>query len=102
MDINEFYQLVKEVDELTIFRLECGEPDLPGLLLDYENNQGERRQFRVINIKSSPYPGCFEADCYSAYADEYLQKVADFYDQSMAVSTHRTFKIANIISAKKG
>ena len=94
MEAREFYQLLDELED----RLTNGDPD-PGLLLDYENNQGERRQFRVINITSSPYPGCFEADCYSAYVDEYLQVVADFYDPSMAVSSHRTFKIKNIISA---
>ena len=94
MEAREFYQLLDELEDRLINR----ELDL-GLLLDYENNQGERRQFKVINITSSPYPGCFEADCYSAYVDEYIQLVADIDDPSMAVSSHRTFKIKNIISA---
>ena len=67
MDITEFYQLKKKLDEEYLNCLECGDPNWPGLVLDYKNNQGERRHFRVINITSSPYNGCFEADCFSDY-----------------------------------
>lgn len=67
--------------------------------MDYENNQGERRQFRVINITSSPYSGCFEADCFSDFRFERLESIG-YQDEDMATTSHRTFKIANIISAK--
>jgi len=99
MSINEFKQLMRRLEEEEQECIESCNPDFPGLFLDYQNNQGERRQFRVINITSSPLPGCFEADCNSRYQGEYFESVSGEYDPNEAVSSHRTFKIANIISA---
>lgn len=100
MDIDEFYQLKKKLDNEELYRLECGEPGTPGLLLDYQNNQGERKQFPVINITSSPYYGCFEADCFSEYRFDQFEQITGEANEDMAITSHRTFKIANIISAK--
>ncbi len=100
MSISEFNQLKKELNNQELENLECGIPITPGLWMDYENNQGERRQFRVINITSSPYNGCFEADCFSDFQFERLESIAGWQDENMATTSHRTFKIANIISAK--
>lgn len=77
-------------------------PNSLGLILDYKNNQGERKQFRVINIASSPYNGCFEADCFSYYQFDRFETQAGYPDEDMAITSHRTFKIAIIISAKIG
>ena len=102
MDINEFYQLKRKLDEENMNCLECGDPNSLGLVLDYKNNQGERKQFRVINITSSPYNGCFEADCFSDYQSNRIETYAGYSDEDMAITSHRTFKIANILSAKIG
>jgi len=56
----------------------------------------------VINITSSPYNGCFEADCFSDYQFERFEVYTGYPDEDMAITSHRTFKIANIISAKIG
>ena len=100
MRIFEFNQLTEQLDRMESDMIERAEPGTPGLLLDYENNQGQRNQFKVINISSSPYNGCFEADCLSDYRQTELEDRFGIYDSDLAVSSHRTFKIANIITAK--
>lgn len=100
MDISEFYRLKQQLEDEESYRLECGEPDTPGLMIDYQNNQGERKQFRVINITSSPYNGCFEADCFSNFRFNQYEQYTGEANDDMAITSHRTFKIANIISAK--
>ena len=75
-------------------------PAFPSLWLDYQNNQGVRKQYCVRNITSSPYPGCFEADCYSDYQYAKIEEQIGFCGDDMAITSHRTFKIDNIISAK--
>jgi hypothetical protein len=100
MDTGEFYRLKKQLEDEELSRLEYGEPGTPGLLLDYQNNQGERRQFRVINITSSSYNGCFEADCFSDFRFDQFEQITGEANEDMAITSHRTFKIANIISAK--
>ena len=99
MDIGEFYQLKEKLENEELYRLECGDPSKPGLWMDYQNNQGERKQFHVINITSSPYSGCFEADCFSAFQYERLEADGAVFYDDLAITSHRTFKIANIISA---
>ena len=102
MDISDFYSLVQQLPDPA--RVPCalgfGSESKKGLLIDYENKEGVRRQFRVINISSSQYPGCFEADCYSYYQSEKIEEQLGFCGDDMAVTSHRTFKIANIISAR--
>ncbi|MBQ6062402.1 MAG: hypothetical protein IJK42_02155 [Prevotella sp.] len=100
MNTSDFYRLKKQLDEEILNRLECGDPYRLGLLMDYQNNQGERKQFRVINITSSSFNGCFEADCFSDFQFNRLEELAGYSDEDMAITSHRTFKIANIISAK--
>ena len=102
MDINEFYQLKRKLDEDNLNRLECGDPNTLGLVLDYKNNQGERKQFRVINITSSSYNGCLEADFFSDFQFDRFEAYAGYPDEDMAITSHGTFRIANIISAKIG
>ena len=99
MELHEFYRLKEQLNDQQFENYACGFSEL-GLLLDYENNQGQRSQFKVIHIKPSPLSGCFEADCYSYYrADEIFERYG-IDDEDAAVTSHRTFKIANIISAK--
>ena len=99
MNINEFNQLKEQLNNQELENLEYGIPITPGLWMDYENNQGERRQFRIINITESPYNGCFEADCFSDFRFERLEAMG-YQEEDMATTSHRTFKIANIISAE--
>jgi hypothetical protein len=99
MNISEFNRLKEQLYNQEVENIENGIPVTPGLWMDYENNQGERRQFRVINITSSPYYGCFEADCFSDFRFERIEAMG-YQDEDMATTSHRTFKIANIISAK--
>ena len=102
MDISDFYSLVQQLPDPTKvqFAFGFGSESKKGLWIDYENNEGVRKQFRVINIASSCYPGCFEADCYSYYQSEKIEGQLGFCGDDMAITSHRTFKIANIISAK--
>ncbi len=100
MEKSEFYRLVSMLKDEMISRFEDGDPLTPGLFLDYQNNQGERKQFRVINITSSPLNGCFEADCFSNYRSEMIEEITGYPDDDMAITSHRTFKIENIISAE--
>lgn len=99
MSISEFQQLKEQLNNQELDNIECCIPIIPSLWMDYENNQGERRQFRIINITESPYNGCFEADCFSDFQFERLETIG-YQDKGMATTSHRTFKIANIISAK--
>ena len=100
MNISEFNRLKEQLYNQEVENIENGIPVTPGLWMDYENNQGERRQFRVINITSSPYYGCFEADCFSNYRSEMIEEITGYPDDDMAITSHRTFKIENIISAE--
>ncbi len=103
MEQNAFYKLTEQLSKREIEMIESGinyGPVLPSLWLDYQNNQGERKQFCVKNITSSPYPGCFEADCFSDYQFTKIEEQIGFCETEMAITSHRTFKIANIISAR--
>lgn len=91
MEINVFRRLERLLNE---------DPFTSGLFLDYQNNNGERRQFNVINITPSPYYGCFEADCFSDYQFEIIDDIIGSQDSDLATTSHRTFKIENIISAR--
>ena len=103
MDKGKFYQLKEELSRIQMDNFECGINETPGLLIDYQNNQGERKQFIIRNITSSPYNGCFEADCFSEYRATMIEEQFGFNADDfaeLAVTSHRTFKIDNIISAK--
>ncbi len=100
MDIYEFYRLKEELEQEETTCFESGDPNLPGLWIDYRNNQGERRQFLIKNITSSPFNGCFEADCFSDFQYDRLTDFGVDSPEDLAITSHRTFKIANIILAK--
>ena len=100
MNESDFYQLKEQLSAQQCDMFLMGESGSLGLWMDYRNNKGERKQFCVINITSSPFPGCFEADCFSGYQFIKIEEQIGFCEDEMAVTSHRTFKIANIISAE--
>ncbi len=102
MELGEFYELKSELEIEQQSAFEQGDPAQGGLLMVYRNNKGEQREFFVKNIVDSPLYGCFEADCYSDYwaGVEEVTGMRELYDEGIGVTSHRTFKIANIISAR--
>lgn len=102
MELGEFYELKRELEIEQQLAFEQGDPAQGGLLMVYRNNKGEQREFFVKNIDASPLYGCFEADCYSDYQAgvQEVTGICDPYEKYSGVTSHRTFKIANIISAR--
>ena len=47
MNIYEFNQLKEQLNNQVLENLEYGIPITPGLWMDYENNQGERKEIPV-------------------------------------------------------
>ena len=92
MDTGEFYRLLDKFQE----DLVTGQCD-GTMFIEYENSNGEVRKIPIMNITQSATYGInyIEADCFS----EYLADSGNF-DFMNCVSSHRTFKISRIISAK--
>lgn len=98
MDLGEFDRIFDEYDRDRVLLAQAGIED-EGLIINYVNQQGKQSRFRLVNIKySSEYGDRYiEGDCYSDYRSDVNASVG-IYDNSAAITSHRTFKIENIIS----